>query len=232
MKRAPRATPDSAAIAADVSIGGYRKGDETRQRILQAALQVFGEHGYKSATTRQIAERADVNLPALKYYFGGKEGLYLTCAREIVARYEARMLKAVTDAHADLRAGMSPADARTRLKDVIGGLAKMLISDEETETWASFVSREMADRGPAFAILYDHLWQPGVELAAGLIARATGERTATPASRVHALLIIASLSAFSTTRPFSLKFLNWPDAKDERFKSVKRVIDEHIDRIV
>lgn len=230
MKRS--ATKPRSATAAEVSIGGYRKGDETRQRILQVALKVFGEHGYKSATTRQIAEKAGVNLPALKYYFGGKEGLYLTCAREIVARYEARMLNVVTDAHADLRAGMTPADARARLKDVIGGLAKMLISDEETETWASFVSREMAERGPAFAILYDHLWQPGVELAAGLIARAAGERTATPASRVHALLLIASLSAFSTTRSFSLKYLNWTDAKDERFKAVKRVVDDHIDKIV
>jgi hypothetical protein len=108
----------------------------------------------------------------------------------------------------------------------------MLIANEETETWSSFVSREMVERGPAFSILYDHLWQPGVELAAGLIARAQGERNATPTSRVHALLIIASLSAFSTTRSFTLKYLNWPDAKDDRFKSVKRLIDAQIDQIV
>lgn len=230
MKRAD-ASPANATSDTGEATSGYRKGDETRQRILLVALNVFGELGYKSATTRQIAERAGVNLPALKYYFGGKEGLYIACAREIVGRYEARMLKIVTDAHADLRAGMPATEARTRLKRVIGGLAKMLISDEETATWATFVSREMSDKGPAFNILYDHLWQPGVELASGLIARATNERVTTPAARVHALLLIASLSAFSTTRSFSLQFLEWPNAKDERFKAVMRVVEDHIDRL-
>jgi AcrR family transcriptional regulator len=54
--------------------------------------------------TRQIAEAADVNLPALKYYFGGKQGLDLACAQEIVGRYQQRMLPLVTAAHAALGA--------------------------------------------------------------------------------------------------------------------------------
>ena len=57
-------------------VSGYAKGEAARLRILDAALAAFGEGGFKGATTRQIAEAAGVNLPALKYYFGGKEGLY------------------------------------------------------------------------------------------------------------------------------------------------------------
>jgi len=224
-------TADSKAETPDLPPAGYRKGEEARERILEAALKAFGTAGFKGATTRQIAEDAGVNLPALTYYFGGKEGLYRACAREIVGRYERRMLTLVAGAHADLRKGLKPNDARALLKQVMAALAAMMVGAEETEIWSAFVLREMAERGPAFAVLYDQLWAPGVDLTAGLISRAMGERTTSRAARVHALLLISSLSAFSTARPVALKYLNWPDAGDERFALIKQVIDRQIDAI-
>src|ERR1700682_2998925 len=73
-------------------IDGYQKGKETQARILEVALKTFGNEGFKGATTRQIADDAGVNLPALKYYFGGTEGRYLACAHAIAARYGRLML--------------------------------------------------------------------------------------------------------------------------------------------
>jgi TetR/AcrR family transcriptional regulator, regulator of cefoperazone and chloramphenicol sensitivity len=228
-------TPNTTRVAAteheEVPLAGYRKGEEARQRILEAALKAFGANGYKGATTRQIAEDAGVNLPALTYYFGGKEGLYNACAREIVSRYEKRMLTLVAGAHAELGRPMKPAEARTRLKQVMAALAAMLVGAEETEIWSAFVLREMAERGPAFAVLYEQLWAPGVDLTAGLISRAMGERTTSTAARIHALLLISSLSAFSTARPVALKYLKWPDANDERFARIRQILDQQIDRI-
>ena len=51
-------------------------GDATRERILDAALQVFSEHGFEGAKTREIAARADTNLGLIKYYFDSKEKLW------------------------------------------------------------------------------------------------------------------------------------------------------------
>jgi AcrR family transcriptional regulator len=208
---------------------GYRKGGEARARILRAALTVFGEHGFKGGATRQIAEAAGVNLPALKYYFGGKQSLYLACAEEIVGRYQQRMLPLVTEAHAALGAPMSQADARGRLKAVLRSLAELLVGKGEAEVWMAFVLKEMAEQGPAFDILYRQLWAPGVELTAGLIARALGHAETGPAARIRALLLISSLSAFSTARPVSLKFLDWPDARDQRFERLMEILDAQID---
>jgi AcrR family transcriptional regulator len=224
-------TADIKTETPDLPPAGYRKGEEARERILEAALKAFGTAGFKGATTRRIAEDAGVNLPALTYYFGGKEGLYRACAREIVGRYERRMLTLVAGADADLRKGLKPNQARALLKQVMAALAAMMVGAEETEIWSAFVLREMAERGPAFAILYEQLWAPGVDLTAGLISRAMEERTTSRAARVHALLLISSLSAFSTARPVALKYLNWPDAGDERFILIKQVIDRQIDAI-
>ncbi len=49
--------------------------DETRQRILQAAAKIISQKGYARATTRLIAQEADVNEVTLFRHFGSKQNL-------------------------------------------------------------------------------------------------------------------------------------------------------------
>jgi AcrR family transcriptional regulator len=61
--------------------GGHGLGveppaDDTRQRILHAAAQVFAEGGYARATTRALAAAAGVNEVTLFRHFGNKENLF------------------------------------------------------------------------------------------------------------------------------------------------------------
>src|SRR5262245_30296780 len=52
--------------------------DDTRERLLEAASQVFADKGYEKATVREICTAAIVsNLAAVNYYFGDKERLYI-----------------------------------------------------------------------------------------------------------------------------------------------------------
>ncbi len=51
-------------------------GEESRQRLLHAAVHCFAEHGFSKTSTRQIAQQAGVNIAAISYYFEDKAGLY------------------------------------------------------------------------------------------------------------------------------------------------------------
>jgi AcrR family transcriptional regulator len=51
--------------------------DETKQRIIQGAAQVFAEKGYDGATTREIAEAAGVNEVTLFRHFGSKKNIFM-----------------------------------------------------------------------------------------------------------------------------------------------------------
>ena len=52
-----------------------RKSEETRARILEAALALFLERGYQETTMRAIADRAGVAVGNAYYYFASKEHL-------------------------------------------------------------------------------------------------------------------------------------------------------------
>ena len=57
--------------------GNERESEPARTRILQAAVQLFADEGYKLASVRRICEAAHVNVAMVNYYFHGKEELYL-----------------------------------------------------------------------------------------------------------------------------------------------------------
>lgn len=49
---------------------------QARENLLVQATRVFAAKGYAGASTREICEAAGVNLSAIRYYFGNKEGLF------------------------------------------------------------------------------------------------------------------------------------------------------------
>ena len=210
---------------------GYPKGDEVRERILRVALIAFGENGFRATTTRQIAEGAGVNLPALQYYFGGKQGLYLACAEDVVDHYLRHMAGATRPAAIILEAEAPRQVAIAELKAVVRALATFLVGSQVAPIWAPFVSREVSDPGPAFEILYTRLWQPGVALMAGLVGKISGEGPKSPTSRVQALLIISSLMAFQSGRRVSQRLLDWPQVGEAELSVVIAVLEAQIDAI-
>jgi AcrR family transcriptional regulator len=54
-----------------------------RDKILQAAREVFTVHSFKEASTRIIAQKAGVEHPLIHYYFGSKENLFYEMAETI-----------------------------------------------------------------------------------------------------------------------------------------------------
>jgi TetR/AcrR family transcriptional regulator, regulator of cefoperazone and chloramphenicol sensitivity len=223
-----------------VANAGYRKGDETRQRILDAALKAFGGASFKAVTTRRLAEAAGVSLPTLQYYFGDKEGLYRACAETIVERYRrhtgaaaqaARALSEQVLREQALSEDGAAETTRAQLKALIRALAGFLVGSTEAERWAQFVGRELRDPGPAFEILYENLWRPGVELVARLIARILGRPQSDPAARIQALLLISSLLAFQSGRSISLRTMHWSSIGPKELAMVLSSLDAQIDAI-
>lgn len=75
--------------------------EETRERLLQAAEQVFVESGFYDATVREICKRARVNLALVNYHFGDKVQLYIEVLRRSMNLLKLDVLKGVNDPNVD-----------------------------------------------------------------------------------------------------------------------------------
>ena len=52
------------------------KGAERQEQILQAAIEVFSQNGFRGTTLRQLAHQAGVSEAMIYYHFPSKEALY------------------------------------------------------------------------------------------------------------------------------------------------------------
>lgn len=199
---------DGPAIKPRAARGPYRNSAETRQKLIDAALALFGAHGFDMTSTRDIAARTGVALPAITYHFGSKEGLYRACAEHVVERYRASMQAGVAAIQANMP--RERGSARAALGQVMAMLATVLLDIADEDGWMTFMMREMNGAGLAHDLLYRDLWEPGLALVAGLVAAVQGRSEPTAEDRLEALLLLSSFSAFGPARRVALDFGRWP----------------------
>ena len=54
----------------------HNNNKNIRERLLDAAEELFAEHGFNGASVRDITTKANGNVAAVNYHFGSKENLY------------------------------------------------------------------------------------------------------------------------------------------------------------
>src|SRR4051812_36824052 len=123
--------------------------DDTRARILDAALDLFSELSFDGATTREIAGRARVTQPLLNYHFNSKDELWSAAVDRIFA--------ALTEAMATRAEGLRGVDELM--------VAKLLIREFVTFSAVHpqlhrIITQECKTDGPRMDWLVEHHVRP------------------------------------------------------------------------
>jgi len=142
---------------------------ETRIRILEAAATIFAEHGFAATTIRQICSKAQVNLAAVNYHFGGKDGLY----RETIRYARARAYESYPTTFG-LAAEASP---EQQLRAFVRSFLLRTSFDEKTHEFGIIVMREMVEPTAALDMMLDEgirsLFGQLVQIVTGLMPKDT-----------------------------------------------------------
>jgi AcrR family transcriptional regulator len=129
--------------------------EETRRRILDAAIGLFAARGFDGVSTRELAARADVNAAMLSHYFGGKQGVYDATVDEVYRRLAARTQEAVAGA---------------TLGDLPGFLARVYDSARQERDGIRLLVRQVLDGGRLTPHTEGRHFLPRLESAAELVA--------------------------------------------------------------
>lgn len=207
------------------------RGDITREKLLTAAIDVFGRNGFDATTTRALARAAGVNLQAIPYYFGGKRGLYIAAAEHIGALITAhtsnvreRVLARIRQADSQ-GPSIGPDEARQLLTDVLQRMVTMFIGPE-SEFWVRFMIREQAEPTEAFHRVYGHVMGPLLGLVGRLVATILGEDPASEHVRLRTLTLAGSVLIFRVARAAVVTHLGWEAVGPREIEAVRDLAAE------
>ena len=179
---------------------------DCRERILEAAGEIFAEFGFRGATVRKICERAEVNVAAINYYFGGKEKLY----SEVLRHWHDFAIKKYP-----LFFGVGEdAPAEERLRGFVRSFLFRLLDKGKPAWFGKLMMREMSEPTRAFERLVKEIVRPRDRVLASIVEKMIGTPVSEEEIRrccasiigqclyyYHARSIIARLYRQDVTKP-------------------------------
>jgi AcrR family transcriptional regulator len=205
---------------------GYARGDETRGRIIEAAIELFGERGFAGASTRDIAARAGVNAPALQYYFENKEGVLRACIEAIGDHASESFGPAIDHARAMLA---EDADVDTLIDAflaIMQVISSKMFDTPKTVHQRMFFAREQAGLEPAFAseMLMERVRRPVNAICADLVGRISGTDPKQPLTQLRAFSLLGQLTVFHMAPRSALALLGWETFTGENGELLKSTV--------
>jgi len=228
-------TPMKRGSAAKDGAGPASRGsaEETRRRLIDAGLDAFGRYGFDGASTRDIAKRAGVNLAAIPYHFGGKEGLHTAVAQHIVDEIRGRIGDLFDSVSASIEnEDIGPDQARDMLQMIVGRASQVILGHPEASRWAPLILREQMDPTSSFEVLYDGFMGRAHKLITALYARATGQDENTPKAIAGAFALIGQLVIFRMASALVDRRLGWTDYGPDQIALIADILRGNLDAMI
>jgi AcrR family transcriptional regulator len=157
-----------------MAISGQKQGNSgsdkpVQDRLLDAAEQLFSEHGFEGTSVRDIAGAAGCNVAAVNYYFGGKDKLYTEVWRRQLVQMRDARLNAIEQV-------MSESGGKPVLEDLLRSFANAFVGPFMDETrsrrFMNLMAREMIDQRVSVNLFVDEVVKPTLGAIRGALLKA------------------------------------------------------------
>jgi TetR/AcrR family transcriptional regulator, regulator of cefoperazone and chloramphenicol sensitivity len=128
----------------------------TKRALIEAAGELFAEHGFEGTSIRGIAERVGANLAAINYHFGSKENLYTEVLRYVLTRVDINPRTWLEDpSHF-----ATPARMAETVAQIVRQRFDAYLSPDQPSWWGRVVIRSMLDPTPSLQQVVREVWLP------------------------------------------------------------------------
>lgn len=188
---------------------------ETKQAILAASLKEFADKGFEGASTREIAQQANVNHRLIGHHFGNKELLWEATAKYIFGEYVTQQRKR----YSGLNGVDQPILLRLMLREFI------LFSARVPQLHRFMVQANESDQQRLEWLINNHL-APGIAMDLMLLSKAQEEGMLRSGDVMHLryLFIGAATSVFTLSEEY--RFMSKQDPFDSDF------VERHIETVL
>lgn len=189
--------------------------EETKEKLIEAAGEVFAEVGFENATVRDICSRAGANIAAVNYHFRDKLGLYTEVLKSAMMAQQAATPN-MDEGH--------PSDPRAGLKKLIHDwLGRMTVGNKRT--WlARIMAHEMTHPTPALDQVVQAMG-PNYLQFRKLVGEIIGRDPDDARTRMCVHSVVGQVLQYTRSRPMLERL--WPGLDLDNEKE-RRAIADHI----
>lgn len=198
----------------------------TKERLLEAAIDVFGKQGFSGASTRMIAGAAGVNISAIPYYFSGKEGLYQAVVEHIGTRVQSLLRNSLEEIEKHTAAkDLDAHDAIVLLEKLLTQLINFMLGSTEALRFARIVLREQLDPSTAYDTIFGCIMAPLLTNIAAMVSAVTGICDPREA-RLRALAVMGQVMTFRIARETMVRLLGLKGYSPEETAEIRQIVIE------
>jgi AcrR family transcriptional regulator len=133
---------------------------QKREAILNAAAQLFDQHGFKGTMLSEVASKVELNTNSITYYWKKKEDLFLDCQMHTINTLDLIINRAA--------AGQTPAE---RIRRFIGAFVDVLLECHAGRYPAIMSFRDLQDLGVSYAKVMFPAYRDMFRRARNLVAQ-------------------------------------------------------------
>lgn len=201
--------------------GTGHRAVRTRAALIDAAIALFGRHGFDAVTTREIAAAAETNVSSIKYHFGGKEELYRAALESVVAEIQALIDPVLAALSAKVaRAGSDRAVLRTLARDFATNWCRAVLGDRKLQRRIPLIVRELIAPTASFDAIYEGFFRRLYDALASLIAGVHGASPDAPETRVRTHALVNLILGFVEGESIFWRQMGWKRYTPERIEII------------
>lgn len=211
------------------------RGDATRDALLRAGTELFGDQGYHATSSRALARAAGVNQALIGYHFGGKKGLYLAVFDSIADAMSERLGSPGAALREQLEATEdAPPDSERLISGLLAVLDRAvdLFTSPDTEQWSKLIIREQQSPSSAF----DRVWSRVMSPLAGVLCRLVGRLWTLPPDstpvRLTVLTLLSQPLIFRVAHETARRLLDWDEIGTTERSAIRHRIHQNVRSIL
>lgn len=202
-----------------------------REKLLQAALDLFGTRGFDGVSTREIASRAGVNIAGITYQFGGKRELYNACLAHVAAFIRVAVVDEAL-AGREVADDLTPESAAQALRQLLSGFVRFLLIGRDIERLSRLLVREQMDPTEAFEPFYRGVLEPMHRHACQLFGIATRQDPESEAVKATVFSMVGQIVIFRIARAGTMRRLGWKTIGAAECARIETVILHTLDAVL
>lgn len=191
---------------------------DAKKRLLKCAIKEFADKGFDGASTREIVKQAGMNISAISYYYGSKEGLYNEILNQVATFVNASMaelLKEYDELLLTPDGEEKAAEATKLLTAFIRKFLQLICSGKHLDNMRAIFIQEYTRQSQWFYGVLDNLSNKYFEIFSKLLLIIHGDDINKEDASLSTFMIFSQMFVFFVRKDAILAMTGWKEYNEE-----------------